>query len=153
MCYCPTPTLHLNLALTGDCAFQLSPKKPHSVWFISVLKSGDMGQCPEKSPSPCNTCVIIQIYVLICHKQTVKSLELSFVFILYKKPLMLKAAFDKIYSKNCNIVKYYNLEYYFFHFNTKKKKILWWQSWIFSSRTLVYMMLKSYQDSLPVVHV
>ncbi len=58
MCYCPTPTLHLNLALTGDCAFQLSPKKPHSVWFISVLKSGDMGQCPEKSPSPCNTCVI-----------------------------------------------------------------------------------------------
>ncbi len=39
MCYCPTPTLYLNLALTGDCAFQLSPKKPHSVWFISVLKS------------------------------------------------------------------------------------------------------------------
>ncbi len=63
--------LHLNLPLTGDCAFQLSPKKPHSVWFISVLKSGDMGQCPEKSPSPCNTChtlVIIHIYVLICHK-------------------------------------------------------------------------------------
>ncbi len=58
MWYCPTPTLYLNLALTGDCAFQLSPKKPHSVWFISVLKSGDMGQCPEKSPSPCNTCVI-----------------------------------------------------------------------------------------------
>ncbi len=58
MCYCPTPTLYLNLALTGDCAFLLSPKKPHSVWFISVLKSGDMGQCPEKSPSPCNTCVI-----------------------------------------------------------------------------------------------
>ncbi len=58
MCYCPTPTLHLNLALTGDCAFQLSPQKTHSVWFISVLKSGDMGQCPEKSPSPCNTCVI-----------------------------------------------------------------------------------------------
>ncbi len=58
MCYCPTPTLYLNLALTGDCAFQLSPKKPHSVWFISVLKSGNMGQCPEKSPSPCNTCVI-----------------------------------------------------------------------------------------------
>ncbi len=57
MCYCPTPTLHLNLALTGDCAFQLSPKKL-TLWFISVLKSGDMGQCPEKSPSPCNTCVI-----------------------------------------------------------------------------------------------
>ncbi len=58
MCYCPIPTLYLNLALTGDCAFQLSPQKTHSVWFISVLKSGDMGQCPEKSPSPCNTCVI-----------------------------------------------------------------------------------------------
>ncbi len=63
MCYCPTPTLHLNLALTGDCAFLLSPQKTHSVWFISVLKSGDMGQCPEKSPSPCNTCVIpVSIY-------------------------------------------------------------------------------------------
>ncbi len=31
-----------------------------------------MGQCPEKSSSPCNTChtcVIIQMYVLICHKK------------------------------------------------------------------------------------
>ncbi len=35
---CPTPTLHLNLALTGDGAFLLSPKKTLSVWFISVLK-------------------------------------------------------------------------------------------------------------------
>ncbi len=25
---------------------------------LSVLKSGDMGQCPHKSPSPCNTYVI-----------------------------------------------------------------------------------------------
>ncbi len=25
MCYCPTPTIHLNVALTGDCAF-LPPK-------------------------------------------------------------------------------------------------------------------------------
>jgi len=41
MCYCPTPTLHLNLALTGDGAFLLSPKKTHSVWFISVLNYGD----------------------------------------------------------------------------------------------------------------
>ncbi len=41
MCYCPTPTLHLNLALTGDSAFQLSLKKTHSVWFISVLNYGD----------------------------------------------------------------------------------------------------------------
>ncbi len=41
MCYCPTPTLHLNLALTGDGAFQLSPQKTHSVWFISILNYGD----------------------------------------------------------------------------------------------------------------
>ncbi len=44
-----------------------------SVLFISVLKSGDMEQCPEKSHSPCNTyhtCVIIQICVLICHTHT-----------------------------------------------------------------------------------
>ncbi len=27
MCYFPTPTLHLNLALTGDCTFLHSPKK------------------------------------------------------------------------------------------------------------------------------
>ncbi len=41
MCYCPKPTLHLNLALTGDGAFIFSLKKTHSVWFISVLKYGD----------------------------------------------------------------------------------------------------------------
>ncbi len=41
MCYCPTPTLHLNLALTGDGAFVFSLKKTHSVWFISVLNYGD----------------------------------------------------------------------------------------------------------------
>ncbi len=41
MCYCPTPTLHLNLALTGDGAFLFSPKKTHSVWFIRVLNYGD----------------------------------------------------------------------------------------------------------------
>ncbi len=41
MCYCPTPTLHLNLALTGDGAFLFSLKKTHSVWFISVFNYGD----------------------------------------------------------------------------------------------------------------
>ncbi len=41
VCYCPTPTLHLNLALTGDCAFLFFLKKTHSVWFISVLNYGD----------------------------------------------------------------------------------------------------------------
>ncbi len=41
MCYCPTPTLHLNLALTGDGAFLFSLKKTYSVWFISILNYGD----------------------------------------------------------------------------------------------------------------
>ncbi len=41
MCYCSTPTLHLNLALTGDGAFLLSPQKTHTVWFISILNYGD----------------------------------------------------------------------------------------------------------------
>ncbi len=41
MCYCPTHTLHLNLALTGDGAFLLSPPKMHTVWFISILNYGD----------------------------------------------------------------------------------------------------------------
>ncbi len=41
MCYCPTPTLHLNLALTGDGAFLFSLKKTHTVWFLSVLNYGD----------------------------------------------------------------------------------------------------------------
>ncbi len=41
MCYCPTPTLHLNLALTGDGAFLFSPQKTHSAWFISILNYGD----------------------------------------------------------------------------------------------------------------
>ncbi len=41
MCYCPTPTLHLNLALTGDGAFLFSLKKTHSAWFISILNYGD----------------------------------------------------------------------------------------------------------------
>ncbi len=36
-------SLHLNLALTGNCAFLLYQKRTHSVWFISVLKSVDMG--------------------------------------------------------------------------------------------------------------
>ncbi len=42
MCYCPTPTLHLNLALTGDgCSALYFPSKTHSVWFISILNYGD----------------------------------------------------------------------------------------------------------------
>ncbi len=37
------------------------------------MKKWGHGECPHKSPSPCNTChtcVIIQICVLICHKNT-----------------------------------------------------------------------------------
>ncbi len=41
MCYCPTPTLHLNLSLTWDGAFLFSPQKTHTVWFISILNYGD----------------------------------------------------------------------------------------------------------------
>ncbi len=41
MCYCPTPSLHLNLALTGDGAFLFSLKKTLSVWFKSILNYGD----------------------------------------------------------------------------------------------------------------
>ncbi len=74
MCYCPTPTLHLNLALTGDGAFQLSPQKTHSVWFISVLNYGDtenvlINRLLLVIPMlyPCHTHVIIQICVLINH--------------------------------------------------------------------------------------
>ncbi len=55
------------------CSFLLSQKKTHSVLFINLLKNGDMGKCPHKSPSPCNTChthVFIQNCVLICHKNT-----------------------------------------------------------------------------------
>ncbi len=58
MCYRPTPTLHLNLALTGNFLHFYFLKKTNSVWLISVLKSVDMGQCPHKSPCPCNTYVI-----------------------------------------------------------------------------------------------
>ncbi len=42
----PKPTPYRKL-----CAFLLS-QKTHSVWFISLLKYGDMGKCPHKSPSP-----------------------------------------------------------------------------------------------------
>ncbi len=52
MCYCPTPKLspHRRRCISTF------PQKTHFVWFISVFKSGDMRQCPHKSPSPCNTC-------------------------------------------------------------------------------------------------
>ncbi len=58
MCYCPTPTLHLNLALTGDCAFLLSPPKNSLCMIYKRFEKWGNGQCPEKFPSPCNTSVI-----------------------------------------------------------------------------------------------
>ncbi len=47
-----------NLPLTGNFLHFYVLKKTHTVWFISLLKYGDMGKCPHKSPSPCNTYVI-----------------------------------------------------------------------------------------------
>ncbi len=41
MCYCPTPTLHLNLALTGDGAFYFPPPQNAHCMIISILNYGD----------------------------------------------------------------------------------------------------------------
>ncbi len=54
----------IALHLTENCVFLPSQKK---LWLQHILKSGDKGQCPRKSPSHCHTGVIIQIYVLVCH--------------------------------------------------------------------------------------
>ncbi len=56
-CYCPTPTLHLNLALTGDGAFLFSLKKL-TLYDYKHFKLWGHWKCPHKSPSPCNTYVI-----------------------------------------------------------------------------------------------
>ncbi len=53
----PIPKLSPHRKL-GISTFSKKKKKTHSVWFISLLKNGDMGQCPHKSLSPCNTYVI-----------------------------------------------------------------------------------------------
>ncbi len=34
MCYCPTPTLHLNLALTGDVCISTSPPKKLTLYDL-----------------------------------------------------------------------------------------------------------------------
>ncbi len=73
MCYCPTPTLHLNLALTGDGAFLLSLKKNSLCMIYKRFKLWGHWKCPHKSPSPCNTChthVIIHTCVLKPHTRT-----------------------------------------------------------------------------------
>ncbi len=122
MCYCPTPTLHLNLPLTGDCAFLLSPQKTHSVGFISVLKSGDMGQCPHKSPSPCNTYVIpVSLYKFMssfvtkmrththtshCSNVWGQSLKKNRCVLLFSKGLFNQRILKKIISFYKNIKQY-----------------------------------------------
>ncbi len=66
-------SVFLNLPLTGNFVHFYFLKKNLTLLFINLLKNGDMGKCPHKSPSPCNTChthVFIQICVLICHKNT-----------------------------------------------------------------------------------
>ncbi len=71
MCYCPTPTLHLNLALTGDGAFLFSLIKNSLCMIYKAFKLWGHWKCPHKSPSPCNTYVIpMSLYkfvVLINH--------------------------------------------------------------------------------------
>ncbi len=62
MCYCPTPTLHLNLALTGDGAFLFSLKKTHSLWFISVLNYGDTE----------NVLINHLLLVILCHTHVIQ---------------------------------------------------------------------------------
>ncbi len=72
MCYCPTPTLHLNLALTGDWAHLLSPKNSHCMIYKRFELWGHW-KCPHSSPSPCNTRhthAITQMCVLINHTRT-----------------------------------------------------------------------------------
>ncbi len=149
MCHCPTPTLHLNLA-TGDCAFLPPPppqkkhqqpnkqkqttnkeKNTHSVWFISVLKNGDMGQSPDMSPSPCNTCVIIQIHVLICHKNTQTHTPEHF---LNTKSLLLSNLHGLIFVWNPRFItqdsimnrKFKTLYYYLF-----------WPTWMYPCRECI----------------
>ncbi len=63
MCYFPTPTLHLNLALTGDGVFLLSPQKMYSVSFTNVLNYGDTENVLINS---CNTYVIpVSLYKFV----------------------------------------------------------------------------------------
>ncbi len=43
-------TLHLHLALTGDCSFLLSPQKTHSVWFYEHFEKWGHGAMSWKVP-------------------------------------------------------------------------------------------------------
>ncbi len=62
----------ITLPLTGNFVhFCFLKKKTNSVWFINLLKYGDMGKCPHKSPSPCKTYdILMSLYKLVssCHK-------------------------------------------------------------------------------------
>ncbi len=50
----PSPLLFLS------CCLSLTHTHTHTqkCLFIRLLKNGNMGKCPHKSTSPCNTCVI-----------------------------------------------------------------------------------------------
>ncbi len=58
--YRPTPTLHLNLALTGDILHFYIFKKLNSVWFISLFTHGDLNLGPHRDTSP-HEAVCIQV--------------------------------------------------------------------------------------------
>ncbi len=49
----PTPTLHLNLPLTGNFVHFYFLKKTHSGWFISFCTHGDLNLGPHCDMSPC----------------------------------------------------------------------------------------------------
>ncbi len=79
-------SIALHLPLTGNFAHFYFLKKTHSVWFISFLKYGEMGKCPHKSPSPCNTCVIpmsLYTFVSSCHTHTHTHTHRVYLYTLY----------------------------------------------------------------------
>ncbi len=69
MCYCPTPTLHLNLALTGDGAFLFSLKNSLCMIYKRFKLWGHWNVLINHLllVNLCHTHVIIQICVLINH--------------------------------------------------------------------------------------
>ncbi len=91
-------TLHLNLALTGDCAFLFSLKKTHSVWFISIWNYGGHWKFPHKSPSPCNTYVIpMSLYKFVSLHKPHKHAHTSHT---HTHTPVCRETFKRIYSLN-----------------------------------------------------
>ncbi len=63
----PTPNLSPH---RRQCNFYFPPKKTAHCMIYKHFKLWGHWKCPHKSPSPCNTHVIIQICVLINHINT-----------------------------------------------------------------------------------